>query len=90
LSYLLDTNVLCETTQLRPSRRVEAWLKDKPQDVIHVSVLSIGEVRRGIERLPVVETLIAAAAITDRLRVVTRKVQDFSFRDLEVINPWNP
>jgi len=32
--------------------------------------------------------LLAATALHHDLRMVTRNVQDFSFPDLEVINPW--
>jgi len=51
VSYLLDTNVISETTRKRPSEQVLAWLRQVPDDALHVSVLTLGEVRRGVERL---------------------------------------
>lgn len=51
MSYLLDTNVISETTRKRPSEQVLAWLRQVPDDALHVSVLTLGEVRRGVERL---------------------------------------
>jgi predicted nucleic acid-binding protein len=43
--YLLDTNVPSETTKRRPNQNVVAWLRADP--VTHLSVLTIGELRRG-------------------------------------------
>jgi predicted nucleic acid-binding protein len=52
VSYLLDTNVLSE---LRKGRRcnphVAAWFAPVPTEAIYLSVLVIGEIRRGIERI---------------------------------------
>ena len=103
-----------------------------------VSVLSIGEIRKGLERLqnaskatrigawldhelmtrfdrrlldvdleicnvwgrvcgalstrgcspPVIDSLLAATAITHGLTLVTRNVKDFSGFDIEIVNPW--
>lgn len=51
MSYLVDTNVLSELARTQPDSGVVAWLRlHEPQ--IHVSAISIGELRRGIERLP--------------------------------------
>jgi predicted nucleic acid-binding protein len=50
LSYLLDTNVISE---LRKGRRadanVTAWFADLADEEIFLSVLTIGEIRRGVE-----------------------------------------
>jgi toxin FitB len=52
VSYLLDTNVLSELRKgLRCNTHVAAWFATVPDDAIYLSVLVIGEVRRGIERL---------------------------------------
>ena len=45
--YLLDTNVLSEMVRPRPSRNVAAWLTSVPDHRIHLSVVSLGEIRRG-------------------------------------------
>jgi predicted nucleic acid-binding protein len=51
VSYLVDTNVFCEPVKPRPESRVVSWLGEQ-EDQIYVSAITIGEIRRGIERLP--------------------------------------
>lgn len=52
MSYLLDTNILSE---LRKGRRcdenVARWVLSAPRPTLHTSLLVLGEIRRGIERL---------------------------------------
>jgi predicted nucleic acid-binding protein len=50
--YLLDTNVLSEGVKLRPDPRVKAWVDAIDEQLLHVSVLTLGEIRKGIESLP--------------------------------------
>jgi predicted nucleic acid-binding protein len=50
VSYLVDTNVLCEPTQKHPEVKVLQWLQEHAGDY-YVSSLTIGEVVCGIERL---------------------------------------
>ena len=52
MSYLLDTNVISEPFKARPEPRVLAWLKSTPTELQFVSVLSLGELRRGLETMP--------------------------------------
>jgi predicted nucleic acid-binding protein len=52
VSYLLDTNVISETVRSVPNPTVVRWLQQIPNDGLYISVLSMGEIRRGIERLP--------------------------------------
>ena len=52
MSYLLDTNVLGEVTRRTPDARVLAWLRKVPDGTLHVSVLTLGEIRKGVESLP--------------------------------------
>jgi predicted nucleic acid-binding protein len=51
VSYLLDTNALSELRKRRPDPRVTGWLDTTPQAELYLSCLTIGEIRRGIERL---------------------------------------
>jgi predicted nucleic acid-binding protein len=51
VTYLLDTNVVSETRKHRPAPEVVTWLADVDSGELHLSVMTIGEVRRGIERL---------------------------------------
>lgn len=49
MSYLLDTNILSETLKASPNKKVIEWLLDKPSDAMYISVLTLGEIRKGIE-----------------------------------------
>lgn len=50
MSYLLDTNVISELRKgERADPNVTAWFADLADEEIFLSVLTIGEIRRGIE-----------------------------------------
>jgi toxin FitB len=51
VSYLLDTNALSELRKRRPDPRVVGWFDTAPKAELYLSCLTIGEIRRGIERL---------------------------------------
>jgi toxin FitB len=135
VSYLLDTNVISELVKKKPSRRVIRWIDSQPTEELYLSVLSLGEIRKGVtlledgvrrnrlvdwlERdltdwfgdrllpidaqvadrwgrliaqvgrpLPAIDSLIAATALQNDLRVATRNVADFQYGGIEVVNPW--
>ena len=50
MSFLLDTNVLSEPMKERPNPGVLAWLSRVDEDQVFVSVVSITELRCGVER----------------------------------------
>ena len=52
--FLLDTNVVSEFARAdnRPDQRVKRWLENADPDSLYASVLTFGEIRRGIEKLP--------------------------------------
>lgn len=50
--FLLDTNVLSELVRRKPDTRVTAWLEATDEDLLHLSVLTIGEIRKGVAILP--------------------------------------
>ena len=52
MSYLLDTNVVSETIRRNPNETVTSWLDQIPGEALFVSVLTLGEIRKGIEALP--------------------------------------
>lgn len=52
MNYLADTNVLCEPIKLRPNAKLVEWLTDNDSQLL-VSVLTLGEIPKGIELLPV-------------------------------------
>lgn len=51
MSYLLDTNVVSEGTKPRADTNVVAWLDEVDEDETFLSVISLAELRRGIELL---------------------------------------
>ena len=60
MSYLLDVNVLSELRKREPNSHVLAWFDHVPADDLYLSVLTIGEIRLGIERLRRRDTVQAA------------------------------
>jgi hypothetical protein len=135
MSYLLDTNILSETIRRHPNKAVISWLNQLPGEGLYVSVLTLGEIRKGIETLgdrrrreklrlwlehdlpewfedrvlpvdlavadrwgrllaevgrpvPTTDSLLAATALHNELRLVTRNSGDFAYPGLEVINPF--
>ena len=52
MTYLLDTNVVSELVRRKPAAAVLRWLDQAPYESIHASVLTAGELRKGVERLP--------------------------------------
>ncbi len=136
MSYLLDTNVVSETVRRNPDRGVMTWLERVPGEALYLSVLTLGEIRKGVERfadrkrreklrlwlehelpgwfegrvlpvdlgvadrwgrvvaavgrpVPSIDSLLAATALHNELRLVTRNAADFAYPGLEVIDPWS-
>jgi Predicted nucleic acid-binding protein, contains PIN domain len=136
LTYLIDTNVLSELRRKSPNRDVVEWVSLRPASTLYLSVLTLGEIRKGVESvqqpdrrrilldwiesdlpaffsgrilhvdgliadrwgrllaeagrpLPAIDSLLAATALQHNMALVTRNSRDFSFPELEVINPWD-
>ncbi|GAC1330920.1 MAG: type II toxin-antitoxin system VapC family toxin [Candidatus Dormibacteria bacterium] len=51
MRYLLDTNIVSETRRRQPDANVMRWLAGADVGRLHVSVLVLGEIRRGVELL---------------------------------------
>lgn len=49
MSYLIDTNVLSELRRKQADAQVVAWAQARPRPSLYLSVLSLGEIRKGIE-----------------------------------------
>lgn len=135
MGYLLDTDVLSESSNPQPDERVMDWL-DAHEHETALSTISLGEIVKGIEllpsgrrkneiaawferlekwgenrllpptaqvmrewghlcarhqrkgrRLPVLDGLIAATALTHDLTLVTRNTSDYP-PEVSLINPW--
>ena len=136
MKYLLDTNVISELRKSDCNQSVKSFASEIPWDNFYLSVITIGELCYGIEKLPnkkkkhelsvwlyskvpqwfnrriisldtevllewgkiraktertlpVIDSLIAAAAITHRMFLVTRNTKDFEdIEGLNLLNPW--
>lgn len=134
LRYLLDTNIISETRKLRPDSRVSAFLESADSASLFLSVLTTGELRKGVaarrrtdaatadrlaawvdgietmfadrvlpvdvaaarlwgelaadRSLPVVDTLLAATAISRGLILVTRNTRDVAPTGVQLLDPW--
>ncbi|MCX6542895.1 MAG: type II toxin-antitoxin system VapC family toxin [Acidobacteria bacterium] len=52
MSYLIDTNVISELRKgVRADRRVIDWFAGLVEGDLYMSVLTVGEIRKGIERI---------------------------------------
>jgi len=49
LSYLVDTNVLSELRRRKPNASVLEWFSNRRSEMLFLSVLTLGEIRKGLE-----------------------------------------
>ena len=49
--FLLDTNVVSELVAPKPNDRVSRWVEQTDESILFLSVLTLGEIRNGVERL---------------------------------------
>jgi predicted nucleic acid-binding protein len=52
MSFLVDTNVVSEWVKPVPNPGVTAWLANTDEDLVFLSVVTLTELRYGIERMP--------------------------------------
>jgi toxin FitB len=52
MNYLLDTNVVSELIAKHPNPQVVNWIDSLDPSTVYLSVVTIGEIRKGIEKLP--------------------------------------
>lgn len=138
MKYLLDTCLISELVKKEPNPGVVSWLDGQDEQKLFLSVLNLGELQKGIsklpggakkdelqawvaldlverftgrileidietalswgklqgeaeqagEKLPVMDSLIAATAAAHGLVVVTRNVKDMERCGVKVCNPW--
>lgn len=87
MNFLLDTNVVSEWVRPRPDAGVMTWLAEADEDRVFISIVTLAELRHGIERLP-------SGARRDRLDAwLTSQVPDrFETRvlsvDADIANAW--
>ena len=49
--FLLDANCISEAVRVRPDPNVENWVRAVDQDLLYLSVLTLGEIRKGLAGL---------------------------------------
>ncbi len=87
MNFLLDTNVVSEWVKPRPDAGVVAWLAEVDEDRVFISVVTLAELRHGIERM---------AAGTRRSRLETWLTDELTSRfearvlsiDADIANLW--
>lgn len=52
MNYLLDTCVISELIKKSPNQKVVEWVSDIEESNLFISILTIGEIHKGIEKLP--------------------------------------
>lgn len=52
MNYLLDTCIISELIKKNPSQKVIKWVSKAEESNLFISVLTIGEIHKGIEKLP--------------------------------------
>jgi len=136
MKYLLDTNIISEMQKSKCNQNVKSFIDKIPAEDMFISVISMGELCYGMEKLPpgkkkhelavwlytqvsewfrdrvipldtevllewgrirarsgrtmpVIDSQIAAAAVTHHMTLVTRNVKDFKdIEGISLINPW--
>ena len=70
--------------------KLPEWFSDRILEVNTEAMLEWGKIRAYSQRtLPVIDTMIAAIAIVNRMFLVTENVKDFEgIEGINLINPW--
>ena len=50
--FLLDTNCISEVVRIQPEPRVLEWMESANEGLLYLSVLTLGEIRKGLPSLP--------------------------------------
>lgn len=53
MNFLLDTNAVSEWVKPRPNPGLIRWMESADEDRVFLSVISLAELRYGVERMPV-------------------------------------
>ena len=88
MAFLLDTNVLSELRKKRTNeRKVQGWLDSVESEDLFTSVIVVGEIRRGIERIRPTDPVFASQLelwlrrlrvdYQDRILSITEQIAEF-------------
>lgn len=87
MNFLLDTCVISELIKKQPDPKVVKWVADIDEASLFISVLSIGELHKGIEKLPESKKkdILHKWINNDLMERFKNKIIDF---DLQTANIW--
>lgn len=86
MKYLLDTCVISELTKERPEKKVIQWLEEQRSYDLFLSVITIGELRKGIEKL---EQSKRKTLLSEWLDTLISEYNDRILSiDLECVSSW--
>ena len=87
MKYLLDTCAISELTKLNANSGVIEWLENTSSEDLYLSVINIGEIKKGINKLP------ASKKKQDLLFWLETLLEDYQNRiltvDLSVMENWS-
>ena len=52
MKYLLDTCVISEVIKPRADKNIISWIQNQDEENLYLSVLTFGEIKKGIEKPP--------------------------------------
>lgn len=76
MSFLLDTNVVSEVRRRKPDPGLAAWWEQVSSSRLYLSVLTVGELHRGVERVRRRGDIGQADALGEWLSRVVRQFAD--------------
>lgn len=87
MKYLLDTCVISELVKKRPSQALTKWLSQQDEFSLFMSVITIGELQKGIGKLPESNRRLELQewVANDLLRRFTGRILNI---DLSVAEKW--
>ena len=86
MKYLLDTCLISELVKPTPNKKVIKWLNDIPSTALFLSAITIGEIRKGLIKLPSSKK---KETLTAWLNTLLRDYKDRIFSiDLIVAENW--
>ena len=85
--FLLDTDIISELVKAKPEPRVTAWIENIDESLLYLSVLTLGEIRKGITSLREGAPRVSLEAWLDRDLVLRFSDRILSL-DLAVADRW--
>lgn len=55
MKFLLDTCIISELIKSKPNKRVVSWIRKHDEENYYLSVLTLGEIQKGIEKVQDIE-----------------------------------